>query len=177
VFTNICCAIGPFGADNLTGAGFSLSSNMGANWSEVSNGLPSDPRMSSIAISSSGGNFNYYAGLFENSLNGAKVFKMSIPIGIQPISNNTPAAFSLSQNYPNPFNPSAKIRFSIPYPAEVRLSVFDILGREISVLVNEKLIAGTYESDWNAKGEAGGVYFYRLEAEGYSETKKMLMVK
>ena len=96
-------------------------------------------------------------------------------IGI--INQETPSIFSLSQNYPNPFNPSTKIKFDIPKGSLVKLKVYDILGREVAVLVNEKLTAGIYEYDWNASALPSGVYFYRLEAGDFIETKRMVLVK
>ncbi len=91
--------------------------------------------------------------------------------------NELPGDFSLLQNYPNPFNPDTKIKFSIPVKGNVKLKIYDVLGKEVAELVNTKLSGGTYEYSWNASGNPSGVYFYRLEAEGYSEVKKMLLVK
>jgi photosystem II stability/assembly factor-like uncharacterized protein len=104
------------------------------------------------------------------------------PIGIKPINNKTPVNFMLYQNYPNPFNPVTKIKFDIPpvgqrHAFDVRLVVYDILGREIAVLVNEKLNPGTFEADWDASNYPSGVYFYKLITDSYSETKKMVLLK
>jgi len=99
------------------------------------------------------------------------------PIGIKPISSEVPNSFKLVQNYPNPFNPSTKINFALPKPDFVKLVVYDILGREVATLVNESLKPGTYEVEWNASNFSSGVYFYRLETDGYIETKKMIVVK
>ncbi|MBE2217159.1 MAG: T9SS type A sorting domain-containing protein [Ignavibacteria bacterium] len=97
----------------------------------------------------------------------------------QQISNTIPFEFSLSQNYPNPFNPSTKIRFEISGSsvAQTFLSVYDMLGREISTLVNEELKPGMYEAEWKASSYPTGVYFYRLNAGSFTETKKMVLVK
>ena len=108
------------------------------------------------------------------------------PIGIKPISNEIPNVFSLSQNYPNPFNPSTKIKFSIPSNvrsemSNVKLIIYDILGREIATLVNERLSPGTYEVQWSASSVAtnfaSGVYFYLIQAGDFQETKKMILIK
>jgi hypothetical protein len=85
--------------------------------------------------------------------------------------------FSLSQNYPNPFNPVTNIKFDIPNASNVKLTVFDITGREIAELVNNQLEAGTYNVDFDASHLASGTYFYRIEAGDFKEVKKMLMVK
>ncbi|MFA7361066.1 MAG: T9SS type A sorting domain-containing protein [Candidatus Kapaibacterium sp.] len=98
-------------------------------------------------------------------------------IGIQLISNEVPKEFSLSQNYPNPFNPVTKISFEISKSSSVMITVFDMTGKEVDVLVNETLQAGTYHTDWNASAFPSGVYFYRMQAEGYSETRKMMLVR
>ncbi|MBE2216877.1 MAG: T9SS type A sorting domain-containing protein [Ignavibacteria bacterium] len=98
-------------------------------------------------------------------------------IGIEPISGNVPEKYSLSQNYPNPFNPTTNIKLQIPESGLVKLVVFDVTGREVAELVNETLTAGEYKVDFNASGLTSGVYFYRLTTEGFSEVKKMILVK
>ena len=92
-------------------------------------------------------------------------------------SAGLPFAFTLSQNYPNPFNPSTTIKFRLPKSSEVTLTVFDILGREVSVLVNEKREAGAYEVKFDGSNLASGVYFYRLQAGDFVETKTMLVLR
>jgi hypothetical protein len=98
-------------------------------------------------------------------------------VGINLISTSLPDKFDLHQNYPNPFNPATKIKFSLPENADVQLNIFDITGREAASLFNGKLSAGTYEADWNASGFNSGIYFYRLTANGFTETRKMTLVK
>lgn len=100
-------------------------------------------------------------------------------IGIINTSNETPDNFSLSQNYPNPFNPTTKIRFNISgtSAAQTFLYVFDMLGRKVAALVNEELYPGNYEVDWNAANHPSGVYFYKISAGSFIETKKMILVK
>jgi hypothetical protein len=88
-----------------------------------------------------------------------------------------PGKFELLQNYPNPFNPTTSIPYSIPQAGSVSLKVFDILGREVAVLLNEKKEAGRYTAQWVPSGNASGVYFYTLEAGAFRETKKMLFLK
>lgn len=98
-------------------------------------------------------------------------------IGIINISTNIPDNFSLKQNYPNPFNPQTKIRFAVKKASFTELKVFDILGREVETLVSENLKPGEYEADFTAGRLTSGVYFYRLTSDGYSETRKMVLVK
>lgn len=90
---------------------------------------------------------------------------------------NTPSDYSLYQNYPNPFNPSTVIKFSIPENSFVSLKVFDILGREVSSIINSPLNAGTHEFSFEGEKFSGGVYFYSLTAGNFKDTKKMLLVK
>jgi photosystem II stability/assembly factor-like uncharacterized protein len=97
--------------------------------------------------------------------------------GIQKVSSEIPSEFSLSQNYPNPFNPATNIKFQIPKTTSVKMLIFDMLGREVETLVNEQLKPGTYQADWNASIYPSGVYFYKLIADGYVETKKMILIK
>lgn len=98
-------------------------------------------------------------------------------IGINQISSEVPAKFSLNQNYPNPFNPVTNIKFSVPKAGNVRLVVFDALGREVAELVNQNLKAGTFNYDFDASQLSTGVYFYRLTGDGFSEIKKMMLIK
>jgi photosystem II stability/assembly factor-like uncharacterized protein len=91
--------------------------------------------------------------------------------------NITPAEFSLQQNYPNPFNPGTTITYLIPQQSFVKIKVYNTLGREVSILVNEEKTAGEYKVDFNADGLASGVYLYRIDAGDFSETRKMLLIK
>jgi hypothetical protein len=86
-------------------------------------------------------------------------------------------SFSLYQNYPNPFNPSTTMKFSIPKESFTKLEIFNALGEKVSTLVSENLSAGTYEYEWNAEGLPSGIYFYRLSAENFVQTKKLLLIK
>jgi len=97
--------------------------------------------------------------------------------GIEPISGEVPTSFALNQNYPNPFNPSITIRFDIPKSELVKLVVYDIMGKEVSVLANENVSAGKYEVKWNAASYSSGIYFYTLTAGDFRETKKMILTK
>jgi hypothetical protein len=98
-------------------------------------------------------------------------------IGIEPISTVIPGDFFVNPNYPNPFNPATKIKFGLPKSAFVKMSVYDILGREVAVLVNEQLQAGEFQADWNASNFPSGIYFYRIEADNFVKTAKMMLIK
>ena len=99
------------------------------------------------------------------------------PSGLEDTGFNTPEQYKLSQNYPNPFNPSTTINFTIPYASFVSLKVFNSLGQEIESLVAKDLNAGTYNYNWDAKGLTSGIYFYKLQAGDFIETKKMILLK
>ncbi len=95
-----------------------------------------------------------------------------------------PASASLLQNYPNPFNPSTRIKYTVGGTrglglgsSNTRLVVYDVLGREVAVLVNERQLPGRYEVTFDASGLASGVYFYRLQAEDFVQTRKLLLVR
>jgi len=96
---------------------------------------------------------------------------------IEPVGNITPGRFELNQNYPNPFNPVTNIKFSLPKAGFVNLVVYDALGRKAAELVAGNYSAGTYKVDFDASGLSSGVYFYKLETEGFTEIKKMMLIK
>ncbi len=90
---------------------------------------------------------------------------------------NSPAQFSLQQNYPNPFNPSTTIQFSLPKATYVTLNIYNTLGQEVAQLLSQQMSAGTYTAEWNALGFASGVYYYRIEAGSFVETKKLVLLR
>jgi hypothetical protein len=93
------------------------------------------------------------------------------------ITNETPKVYSLSDNYPNPFNPTTKINFQLPTDGFVTLKVYDMLGKEVSTLVNGDKKAGYYSYDFDASKLAAGVYIYRITANNFVQAKKMLLIK
>ncbi len=116
-------------------------------------------------------------GLGEIFIRGSKkILITQSPTGINDIQAKV-NEFKLYQNYPNPFNPSTKIGFRISDFGLVSLKIYDVLGREVTTLVNEEKPAGTFEVTWNAVNVPSGVYFYQLKAGSYTATKKLLLVK
>lgn len=97
--------------------------------------------------------------------------------GVEKTNNEIPNHFSLSQNYPNPFNPSTKIEYSIRKESFVQLKVYDILGDEVATLVNEEQSTGVYRVELDATALPSGVYFYRIQADTFVDTKKMILLK
>jgi hypothetical protein len=120
--------------------------------------------------------------VFAGQENGYVYRDSSSPTGIIP-GSNIPSIFKLYQNYPNPFNPATKIKFQIPAVETTRrvvstkILVYDILGREIAVLVNENLNPGTYEIEWDGSNFSSGIYYYSLITSEFNESKKMILLK
>ncbi|MGA7162233.1 MAG: alpha-amylase family glycosyl hydrolase [Bacteroidota bacterium] len=111
---------------------------------------------------------------------GVSIINVQPPTVLNSVKNAMyvlPKAYRLQQNYPNPFNPTTTISFDIPSSSFVSLKVFDVLGREVSTLISGALQAGSYTWQWNASVFASGVYFYRLQAGSFVQTKKLVVVK
>ena len=94
-----------------------------------------------------------------------------------PVDAELPKEFRLDQNYPNPFNPQTTIAFDLPRAGRVTLSVYDALGREVALLVSEMRPAGRHQLTWNASALPSGIYFYRLTAGAFSQTKALTLLK
>jgi hypothetical protein len=152
-----------------SGYGIYMSTNYGVNWIQKNEGM-SQINTTVLLIS---GNYLYTGSdsfsVWRRPLNEV--------VGINNENSTIPDKFSLSQNYPNPFNPSTNIKYQIANNKFVSLKIFDILGKEIVTLVNDKQSAGTYEVKWDGSNYPSGVYFYRLMAGDFSETKKMVLIK
>jgi hypothetical protein len=101
----------------------------------------------------------------------------SDPTSIERVGEGIPERYALATNYPNPFNLQTTIRYAVSATAHVRLAVYDALGREVAVLVNEGQAAGIYEATFEGIGLPSGVYLYRMTAGSFSETKLMLLLK
>jgi len=160
--------------DAFHGDGVYLSTNNGVNWMNKNQGFNyPPPSIHSLLIVNS----IIYAGAFSNTSGSVWKRELSEILQIQMISTEIPSAFSLSQNYPNPFNPRTVISFQLPAVSDVMLKVYDVTGKEVATLVNERLQAGTYETTFDGSGLNSGVYFYRLSTLDFTETKRMIMIK
>jgi hypothetical protein len=104
-------------------------------------------------------------------------FVINTLTGTGNFGNAIPSVYSLSQNYPNPFNPVTKINYSIPKSSLTKLRVYDLLGREVTTLVNDMKQPGMYSVDFDGTNFSSGVYFYKLEAGTFTEVKRMIMIK
>jgi len=146
-----------------------LSKDNGSLWKNRNDGLPSD--ISYITL-----NDQYiYAstnshGVFRRSIN-------DILTSVNEDQNKLPNSFSLSQNYPNPFNPTTTINYSVPTASHVIIKVYDLLGRQVATLVNDNNPAGNYSVKFDGSKLVSGVYFYRMEAGSFSQTKKLILMK
>lgn len=121
-----------------------------------------------IHARSFGNGGNYYNILVDTN---------DVPVSITHNSGETPGSYKLHQNYPNPFNPSTEIKFDIPKSTNVVLTVYNGLGQEVGQLVKRELTAGSYSFNFNATGFPSGLYFYKLQTDGFTETKKMILIK
>lgn len=160
--------------------GVFLSSNNGITWQDKNQGFQySYPIAYSLLIKNNYtfvgmGSYNMFSGISYNSVWRRELWEL---LDVKNISSKTPLSYSLSQNYPNPFNPTTKIKFDIMRLGDVKIIVYDITGREIQALVNEKLSPGTYEVSFDGSQLTSGVYFYKLITGGFTETKKMILIK
>jgi hypothetical protein len=138
----------------------------------VPNGLPSYPRVYAVLDQE-----NSITEIHEDNNKGYNILGIYSVTGVEDENNIVPEEYTLYQSYPNPFNPSTTIKYSLPASDMVSLKVFDILGREVAVLVNEYKTSGTYSIEFNANRFASGVYFYQLKSGNFLETKKMTLLK
>jgi len=150
--------------------GVYLSTNNGTSWTAVDSGLTSTYIWSLAVLGT-----NLFAGTAAGSVWRRPLSEMVT--GVQEQQKNPPTHFSLQQNYPNPFNPSTTISYQLPINCFMTLKVYDVLGREIETLVSERQNAGDHSVTFNATNLPSGVYFYRLRAGDFSETKKLVLVK
>jgi hypothetical protein len=153
----------------------SLSATPGQGWKKIGFvagfGTTTEPKAYSYTDSKlEAGNYTYR--LKQVDFDGTFYYSDEVNVLVE-----LPLVYSLEQNYPNPFNPSTTIKYSIPEDGIVKLSVFNLLGEEVTTLVNTLQKAGRYEVVLDASGFASGVYLYRLETQNFSSIKKMLLVK
>ncbi|MGD1045297.1 MAG: putative Ig domain-containing protein [Bacteroidota bacterium] len=99
------------------------------------------------------------------------------PTGVEENKERPPKELMLYQNYPDPFNPTTTIAFYLPSKSYVSLKIFDIIGREVATIISEEMSAGSYSKQWNAANTPSGVYFYRLQARSFSQTKKLVLLR
>ncbi|MEO8167184.1 MAG: T9SS type A sorting domain-containing protein, partial [bacterium] len=119
-----------------------------------------------------------YAGLSSGGAGNVWRRALSEVLSVELLESETiPTQISLAQNYPNPFNPSTTIRFEIPNSTRLTLKVFDVVGKEVATIASGEFNAGAYTATFDASSLSSGLYFYRLEAAGFSKTMKMILMK
>jgi hypothetical protein len=155
--------------------GIFLSTDNGKNWNAVNSGLTYEDA-SVVALATWGdyifATINSNGGVWRRSL--SEIFASVTSV---ENSGSVPTKFNLKQNYPNPFNPSTKIKYSVAHSSTVLLKIYDVLGKEVATLINEEKPAGSYEATFDASNLSSGIYFYKLEAGNFVETKKMILLK
>jgi hypothetical protein len=152
------------------GTGIWLTTNNGARWSSVNSGL-ADSNVHSLGVVGT----SLYAGVGTGGV--WKSSLQSLVVGVQNRSDDVPGSFALGQNYPNPFNPKTVVSCQWPVAGRVRLAVYDLLGREIAVLLDEQKAPGRYQVEFDGTRLSSGVYFYRLTAGDYVETRRMILLR
>ena len=146
------------------------SRNNGASWSGLTNGIGNF----GIGVQAFCASGNY---LFIALVDGIWRQPLSILSSVKNTNTEIPKQFTLSNNYPNPFNPTTTIEYSLPISSLVSLKIYNILGEETATLVNKRQAAGTYTQQWNSANMPSGVYYYRMQAGSFIETKKLLLLK
>lgn len=169
---NYVNALAVFGINLFAGTrgGVFLSTNSGTTWTAVNTGL-TNTDISALAISDT----ILFAGTYGGGICRRPLSEMIT--AVKGNYNSMTQSFVLKQNYPNPFNPSTLISYQLPTNSIVSLRVYNVLGREVETLVSDRQTAGTHSVTFNAGSLPSGVYFYRLEAGTYHDTKKLLLVK
>ena len=155
-----------------TDSGVYMSANKGVSWLDKNQGFNSSADIRSIIM----GNGFIFGGTYYQSV-WRRLYSDIIITGIKQITGPVPSSFLLSQNYPNPFNPITNFEFGISDLGFTSLKVYDLLGKEVVILVNEKLNPGLYRVEFDAGNLTSGVYFYRLTAGDFTDTKRMMIVK
>ena len=143
-----------------------MSNNNGETWTDISSGL-CNTDIHAVTVADDG---NVYCGTWGDGVYRLLDIDLAVPL----ISSAT--GFWLSQNFPNPFNPTTLIRYQLPVGSNAKLIVYDILGREVSVLVNERREAGVHQVMFDASGLSSGVYFYRIQSGSFVQTRKLLLL-
>jgi hypothetical protein len=149
--------------------GLSMSTDNGTSWTDASAGTG---ECVVLALTISGANLfaGTWEGIYRRPLSG-------MVTSVEPVTRELPHEFVLQQNYPNPFNPTTVVSSQLPVASNVKLAIYDLLGREVAVLVHEKRAAGSYQDGFDGSGLASGVYVYRLTAGAFVQAKSMLLLK
>ena len=159
-----------------------IFSREGSNWVEGAKLLAFDGSASdwfgwSVAIAGDYAVVGAYLDDDNGENSGSAYVYSGILVGIDDEKGELPTEFALSQNYPNPFNPNTVIKYTLPNRSEVKLIIYNLRGEEVALLFNGTMPAGNHRISWDASNFASGIYFYRLRAGDYVQTKKMVFLK
>jgi hypothetical protein len=169
------------GIDNATTGGVYRTTNAGVSWVVFNGGSVLTNYATRTFTFRTAPDSTLYTGVGSTSVAnppGMGIYEYTFtPLGVSDPNSGIPTDFILEQNYPNPFNPSTVIRYAIPSKSFVTMDVFDVSGRIIKTLISETKTAGNYEITFNGQGLSSGVYFYKISAGSFTETKKMILVK
>ncbi|HTX19881.1 MAG TPA: T9SS type A sorting domain-containing protein [Bacteroidota bacterium] len=162
----------------VSDAAIDIGAANGTNWTEITPPFTLQDPLNAVAIIDT----NLFIGTNNDHAftKDATVWSYSVKSIVTGVTNqavNAPTDFVLNQNYPNPFNPSTTISFDLPVGSKVSLKIFNLLGQEVATLVSGEKEGGSYSVRWNASGMASGEYFYRLEAGGFTQVKKLMLLK
>lgn len=157
-----------------TDVGVMVTTNLGASWSLLGNGMPQAIPCHDLTIHKPTGKLVVWT-------HGRSAYYTMTLVGVTQQNNEVPEKYTLYQNYPNPFNPKSKIKYQIAKSQiqnrKVLLVIYNSLGQEIQTLVNDVQSAGTYEVEWDGTNYPSGIYFYRLTAGDFNDTKRMILIK
>ena len=173
--------VGGYPDNNFAGAAW-VYTRTGGVWSQlgsklVGSGASGNAELGVSVSISADGNTAILGGFADDTLKGAAwVFTRAVS-SVRSPGEGAPLRFDLAQNYPNPFNPTTTIKFELPKASHVSLNVYDLLGREVTMLVNDKIDAGFHEVRFDGSNIASGVYFYRLQAGDFVATKRFLLLR
>lgn len=154
----------------IAGTGYASQNDIRAHF-----GLGSASVVDSIKIVWPSGAVNSFTNIGVNRF--VTITENGSLVNVSGSESKSPSGFELQQNYPNPFNPVTSIRFTVPFSSNVILKIYNTSGKEVHTLLNQKLVKGSHEIEWNAVDLPSGVYYYTLTAENYSDTKKMVLIK
>jgi len=138
---------------------------------------PGEHRVAELAFRVTGSAARVEFGLDEVEVVNTSFAPLAVEWVVKEGVSNVPSEFALSQNYPNPFNPTTLIKYDLPVDCQVRLEVYNILGQKVTTLIDGKQRAGYKTARWDASTFSSGIYFYRLQAGDFVETRKMILLK
>ena len=168
---NYATSFGIWGGPNSSNFTLAKTITDGTGGTSVIDSINQDATVVMVALTARSSPASGYA------IRELEIFGIQRPLGVQPPTTGIPAQFVLAQNYPNPFNPSTTIQFGVPRQSHVTLTVYNLLGQEVAVLVNSDMTAGYHNVQFSGTRLSSGVYFYRIQAGSFVQTKKLVLLR